>query len=99
MTPMTHIHTHTLRGECTAAGKASILHRKSRKQIPIAQQAGMMQLPIRSSAGGRLSAQQRWRERMDRKRKEGKQWGREALGMGKSDAGQYIPAGKSCSDY
>lgn len=35
----------------------------------------------------------------ERKREEGKQWGREALQMGKYEAGQYIPAGKSCSDY
>lgn len=72
--------THTLRGECTAAGTASIQNRKSCKQIPITQQGGMMQLPTRSSAGGRLSA----RHSGDEKREDGeKEGGREAMGGGK----------------
>lgn len=83
-------HTHTHRSACTAAGTASIQSRKSSKQIPITQQGGMMQLPIRSSAGSGLTAQHSRDEIRDDREKRGREeeegdWevmggGREALG-------------------
>lgn len=68
----------------------------------------MMRLPIRSSAGGGLTARHSGDENRDDGEKErgrgggreGGRGGREALGKSKSEASQYIPASKSCySDY
>lgn len=59
ITPITHTHTHRC---CSSSFNTN---RKSKKLIPITQQGGMMQLPIRSSAGGRLTARHSGDENRD----------------------------------
>lgn len=88
ITPITHAHTH--RGACRAAGTASIQNRKSSEQISITQQGGMMQLPIRSSAGGRVTVRHSRDENRERREKEGGREEEEGYweAMGEGDRGE-----------